>query len=176
MNLNNLTAVACTAKTYHMNDVVVKTDQPLGTLAVALLEPTGEGSFALWGMFSSVLAEHNHFENYVMVPLAETMLNSSSDLRAEWEQYKLMNPSYANDTDSTLNWFWTRSAFYEEEAYLYPVGILYEEPSFKLPLAPFSLASASSSDNVEQVNGGWAILSSTFSYNIAVMLAVLFFV
>ena len=65
---------------------------------------------------------------------------------------------------------------FTEEAYLYPVGILYEEPSNKLPLAPFSLASASSSDNVEQVNGGWAILSSTFSYDIAVMLFVLFFV
>ena len=175
MNLNNLTAMACT-RTYHINDVIVKTDQPLGTLAIALLEPTGEGSFALWGMFSSVLTEHNHFENYVMVPLAEKMLNSSSDLRAEWEQYKLMNPSYANDTDSTLNWFWKRSAFSEEEAYLYPVGILYEEPSNKLPLAPFSLASASNSDNVEEVNGGWALLSSTSSYDIAVMLAVLFFV
>ena len=175
MNLNNLTAVACT-RTYHINDVIVKTNQPLGTLAIALLEPTGEGSFALWGMFSSVLTEHNHFENYAMVPLAEKMLNSSSDLRAEWEQYKLMNPSYANDTDSTLNWFWKRSAFYEEEAYLYPVGILYEEPSSKLPLEPFSLDSASSPDNVEEVNGGWALLSSTFSYDIAVMLFVLFFV
>ena len=87
-----------------------------------------------------------------------------------------MNPSYANDTDSTLNWFWKRSAFYEEEAYLYPVGILYEEPSSKLPLEPFSLDSASSPDNVEEVNGGWALLSSTFSYDIAVMLFVLFFV
>ena len=158
-----------------MNDVLVKTDQPLGTLAVALLEPTGEGSFALWGMFSSVLAEHNHFENYVMVPLAEKMLNSSSELNDEWEQYKLMNPTYVNDTETTLTWFWKRSAFYEEEAYIYPVGILYEEPSNKLPLAPFSLDSASNPDNVvEESNGGWAQLSSTFIYGIAVMLVVLF--
>lgn len=169
MNLNNLTAVACT-RTYHMNDVFVNTDQPLGTLAIALLEPTGEGSFALWGMFSSVLTEHNHFENYAMVPLAEKMLSSSSELRDEWEAYKLINPTYANDTETTLNWFWKRSAFLEEEAYLYPVGILYEEPSSKLPLAPFSLDSASS----PEVNGGWALLSSTFSYDIAVMLVVLF--
>jgi hypothetical protein len=37
-----------------MNDVKVLTDQPLQTLVVSLLEPTGEGSFFYyWGFLNS---------------------------------------------------------------------------------------------------------------------------
>merc|ERR1712054_743253 len=37
-------------RTYIPNDIVIKTDQPLGTLAVALLEPSGESSFFFVGI------------------------------------------------------------------------------------------------------------------------------
>ncbi|KAG7346873.1 peptidase M14 carboxypeptidase family protein [Nitzschia inconspicua] len=82
----------CT-RTYGMNDLVVKTDQPLGTLAVALLEPSGESSLFLWGFFSSTLTSHEYPENYIMIPLAEKMLNESAELIEEWESYKDENPS-----------------------------------------------------------------------------------
>ena len=146
----------CT-RTYRNNDVMIKTDQSLGTLAVALLEPSGEGSLFLWGFFSSMLTSHEYPENYIMIPLAEKMLNESADLRDEWEAYKLENPSYVNDTDGTINWFFRRSAYYDPEAYVYPVGILYKEPTEALPLAPFSQTatlnvSSIVSDNQDLIN------------------------
>ncbi|KAG7364496.1 peptidase M14 carboxypeptidase family protein [Nitzschia inconspicua] len=126
----------CT-RTYGMNDLVVKTDQPLGTLAVALLEPSGESSLFLWGFFSSTLTSHEYPENYIMIPLAEKMLNESAELKEEWESYKLENPSYLNDTDSVLEWFFRRTALYDTEAFVYPIGILYKEPRESLPLEPY---------------------------------------
>jgi hypothetical protein len=46
------------SRTYRKNDVFIRTDQPLGTLAIAiaLLEPNGESSFFYWGFFNSKMA------------------------------------------------------------------------------------------------------------------------
>lgn len=129
----------CT-RTYDVHDIVVKTDQPLGTLATALLEPTGESSFFLWGFFSSKLQSHEYPENYIMVPLAEKMLEESEELVEEWEGYKEANPSYVNDTEGVLQWFFRRSAFYDNDAYVYPVAVIYDEAeAADLPLRPFEV-------------------------------------
>merc|ERR1712113_676452 len=120
-------------RTYIPNDIVIKTDQPLGTLAVALLEPSGESSFFLWGFFASRFTSHEYPENYIMIPLAEYMLNQSEALAAEWEAHQIENPAIVNDTESVVDWFFRRSKFYDDEAYVMPVGILYSEPSSELP-------------------------------------------
>jgi hypothetical protein len=114
----------CT-RTYKKNDVFIRTNHPLGTLLVALMEPTGESSFFYWGFFNSKFTSHEYPENYIMVPLAERMLNQSSDLRSEWEEYKA---SIGNDTSGVLDWFFRRSAFYDAEAFVLDIGILYEAP------------------------------------------------
>lgn len=89
-------------RTYKTNDIFLRTDQPLGTLAVALLEPTGESSFFYWGFFNSKFVSHEYPENYIMVPLAERMLNESSTIKAEWEEYKA---TIGNDTSGVLDWY-----------------------------------------------------------------------
>jgi hypothetical protein len=78
---------------YHKNDVMIKTDQVLGTLVVTLLEPSSESGLFLWGFFNSILTIQEVPENYIMIPLAEIMLNESTDLSIEWEAYKAENPS-----------------------------------------------------------------------------------
>merc|ERR1712150_132053 len=127
-------------RVYEKKDIVVLVDQPLGTLATALLEPTGESSFFLWGFFSSKLQSHEYPENYIMVPLAEQMLNESEALREEWEEYKTANPSYVNDTETVVDWFFRRSAFYDDDAFVYPVGVIYDaEMAANLPLKQFKV-------------------------------------
>merc|ERR1712146_210326 len=106
--------------------IVIKTDQPLGTLAVALLEPSGESSFFLWGFFASRFTSHEYPENYIMIPLAD-----------EWEAHQIENPDIVGDTESVVDWFFRRSKFYDDEAYVMPVGILYSEPSSELPLEAY---------------------------------------
>ncbi|CAB9498639.1 Zn_pept [Seminavis robusta] len=143
----------CT-RVYRKNDVLIKTDQPLGTLAVALLEPAGEGSLFVWGFFSSMLTSHEYPENYIMIPLAEKMLEESEELRAEWENYKEENPSYVNETETTLDWFFRRSAYYDAEAYMYPVGVIYEEPAEAFDLEEFDSSNDDADDNDEEEQEG----------------------
>lgn len=112
-------------RTYKPNDVVVLTDQPLGTLAVALLEPIGESSLFYWGFFNSQFTSHEYAENYIMVPLAERLLAKYPEVNASWENYKSENVNYTADPDGVLNFFFRKTAFYDSEAYVYPVGILY---------------------------------------------------
>jgi hypothetical protein len=112
-------------RTYKMNDVKVLTDQPLGTLAVALLEPSGEGSFFYWGFFNSQFIQAEYGENYVMVPIAEMLLEEYPEVSDAWELYKSGNPDYAEDPSGVIDFFFSKTAFSDSEAYLYPVGIEY---------------------------------------------------
>lgn len=89
------------------------------------------------------------------------MLNESATIRAEWEEYKT---TIGNDTSGVLDWcvsfveeydcvdmlslsdypsssskrFFRRSAFYDTEAYVLDIGILYDAPpSGEENLAPY---------------------------------------
>lgn len=111
--------------TYKEGDVRIKTDQLLGTLAVTILEPTGESSFFYWGFFNSIMTVPEYGENYIFVPIAEEMLSNDPEIAAEWSTYVADNPEYTSDPDGVINWFFKRSAFYDQEAFLLPIGIEY---------------------------------------------------
>jgi hypothetical protein len=109
--------------TYRSGDVRVPTDQPLGTLAVTLLEPEGEASFFAAGFFNTVLQSHEYTENYVMVPYAERMLAEVPGLRDAFEAKRRDDPAFATDSEAVMDWFFEQTPFYDREAYLLPVGI-----------------------------------------------------
>merc|ERR1712151_1034177 len=116
--------------TYSPGDVRVDVDNPLGTLAVALLDPSGESSFFYWGFFNAKMVSHEYGSNYIVVPMAERMLSASPEIAAEWLSYTEENPDYADDPDAVVDWFFKRTTFYDSEAFLLPVGI--EETSLPL--------------------------------------------
>jgi hypothetical protein len=64
----------------------VSTDQPLGDLAVLLLEPASPDSFFQWGFFHEALQPTEYVEGYVMEPMAEAMLAEDAALKARYEQ------------------------------------------------------------------------------------------
>lgn len=66
--------------------VRVPTDQPLGDLAMVLLEPASPDSFFRWGFFLEILQPTEYVEGYIMEPMAERMLASDLALRAEFER------------------------------------------------------------------------------------------
>lgn len=51
--------------------VRVPTDQPLGDLAIALLEPEADDSLLAWGFFPEILQRTEYIEGYVIAPMAE---------------------------------------------------------------------------------------------------------
>jgi len=106
---------------YPPGSVRVPVDQPLGELAIELLEPASPDSFFQWGFFDEVLQRTEYFENYIMEPLAEQMLASDPKLKAEFEK-KLEEPEFKSSPDKRLHFFYERTPYFDERWMLYPVG------------------------------------------------------
>ncbi|KUJ84997.1 carboxypeptidase [Microbulbifer flavimaris] len=104
--------------------VKVSTDQSLGKLAVALLDPRGPDSFFQWGFFNGILQRTEYYEPYALVPLAEKMLEADSVLKREFEK-KLQDKEFANDPRARLEFFYQRSPYYDGAYLKYPVLIEY---------------------------------------------------
>jgi hypothetical protein len=103
--------------------VRVPTDQPLGDLAVVLLEPESVDSFLAWGFFSEILQRTEYIEGYVVAPMAEQMLADDPKLKAEFEAKLAADSKFSGDPRARLEWFYDRSKFYDDHYRLYPVGI-----------------------------------------------------
>jgi len=107
---------------YPAGSVRVSTDQPLGDLAILLLEPNSPESFFQWGFFLSTLQEHEYAEGYVLEPLAEKMLNQNPGLKAEFEKKLADEPEFRENPRRRLRWFYERSPFFENQKRYYPVA------------------------------------------------------
>lgn len=101
----------------------VPTDQPLGDLAMILLEPQSEDSLLAWGFFNEILQRVEYLEAYALAPMADQMLANDADLRAEFEARLAADPEFAANPDARLAWFYERSPYYDQRYLLYPVGI-----------------------------------------------------
>lgn len=102
--------------------VRVPTDQPLGELAVLLLEPESDEGFLAWGFFPEILQRTEYIEGYVIAPLAQRMLDADPALKAEFEAKLAADPAFAADPDARLGWFYERTPYFDDHYLLYPVG------------------------------------------------------
>ena len=114
--------------------VRVSTDQPLGDLAIALLEPLCSDSLFAWGFFPEILQRTEYIEGYAIAPLAEQMLQNDPKLKAEFDTKLTSDPTFAASPDERLQWFYARTPFFDERYLLYPVGI--EKASDRPPQSP----------------------------------------
>jgi hypothetical protein len=102
--------------------VRVSTDQPLGTLATLLLEPSSPDSLFQWGFFNSILAPTEYVEAYIMEPMAEAMLAEDPKLAEEFRAKLESDATFRGDSRARLQWFYERTPWYDERARLYPIG------------------------------------------------------
>ncbi len=103
----------------------VETAQPLGTLAVLLLEPQAPDSFFQWGYLAEILQRTEYVERYVMEPMAQAMLEADPGLRAEFEKKLIDDSDFAGDASARLQWFYEKTPFYDSEHRLYPIARSY---------------------------------------------------
>jgi len=101
----------------------VPTDQPLGDLAVIMLEPQSEDSLLAWGFFNEILQRVEYIEGYALAPWADDQLAHNPQLRAEFEAKLASDPAFAANPDARLGWFYARSPYMDDRYLLYPVGI-----------------------------------------------------
>jgi hypothetical protein len=100
----------------------VPTDQPLGDLAIALLEPHAPDAFFRWGFFLTVLQPTEYAEAYIMVPTAEKMLAEDPALKAAFEKRLAEDAQFAASPRARLRWFYERTPYADERVRLYPVA------------------------------------------------------
>ncbi len=103
--------------------VRVSTDQPLGVLAMVLLEPASPDSFLQWGFFHEIFQRTEYVEGYVMEPLAERMLAADPALRAEFERAIAADAELAKDPQARLAWLYRRTPWADDRYLLYPVFV-----------------------------------------------------
>ncbi|WP_426042366.1 M14 family metallopeptidase [Brevundimonas sp. TWP2-3-4b1] len=108
--------------TFAPGSVRVPTDQPLGDIAVLLLEPQSSESFFAWGLFPEILSRVEYIEGYAIAPLAEAMMAADPALKAAFEAKVAAEPAFAVNGDARLAWFYERTPFYDDHYRLYPVG------------------------------------------------------
>jgi hypothetical protein len=109
-------------ETYPRESVRVPTDQPLGDLAMLLLEPESADSFFRWGFFLEVFQRTEYVEAYILDPTAERMLAADPALKARFEARKAEDPAFAKDPKAQLEWLYLATPFVDERHLLYPVG------------------------------------------------------
>jgi hypothetical protein len=110
-------------ETFPPGSVRISTDQPLGTLAMLLLEPASNDSLFQWGFFHSILTPTEYVESYIMEPMAEKMLAEDPALAEEFRKKLESDPAFRASPRARLGWFYQRTPFYDDRVMLYPVGV-----------------------------------------------------
>jgi hypothetical protein len=102
--------------------VRIPTDQPLGDLAMLLLEPASPDSFFQWGFFHAVLSRTEYVEGYVMEKMATRMLEEDEELRSRFLERLATDDEFRADPQARLMWFYEQTPYYDQRYLLYPVA------------------------------------------------------
>ncbi len=108
-------------RTFPANSVVVPLAQEAANVAVHLLEPDSQDSFAYWGFFSAIFEQKEYGEAYIIEKMAKEMLAKDENLRKEFEA-KLKDETFAKNPRARLNFFYQHSPYIDQRIGLYPVG------------------------------------------------------
>ncbi len=122
VQVNAYTKVELHNQLYATGSARISTDQPLGDLAMLLLEPDSPDSYFQWGFFLSIFQRTEYIEGYVMEPTIQKMLAESPELTKEFELKKTTDTAFANNPTAAYNWFYSKSNYYDKSYLLYPVG------------------------------------------------------
>lgn len=101
--------------------VRVTVDQPLGDLAIVLLEAESPDSFFQWGFMLSVFHETSNNEPYVLEPLGHRMLHSSDALRDAFENKLATDPGFAASPEMRRSWLLRHTPYADAGHRIYPI-------------------------------------------------------
>ncbi|MEO6404767.1 MAG: M14 family metallopeptidase [Ferruginibacter sp.] len=111
MQVSGTTSSEIRKQLFPVGSVYISTDQPLGDLAIMLLEPASKDSYFSWGFFMSIFQRTEYIEAYVMEPTAKKMLDESPALQKEFEQKKAQDKTFANDPNAIITWFYGKTKY-----------------------------------------------------------------
>jgi len=107
--------------------VVIDMEQPLAKLVIYMLEPRCGDSFFSWGFFNNILEQKEYSESYVMEAMAREMIAKNPELKKEFDAKKASDENFAKNADAQLNWFYSRSPYWDDHYCVYPVGKIFDK-------------------------------------------------
>ncbi len=99
---------------------IVRTNQRTLRVIVHLLEPESPDSFVAWGFMNAFFERKEYAEAYIMEPIAQMMLDSSEELRQEFDEL-LKDEAFRNDASARLDFFYKRSPYFDINENKYPI-------------------------------------------------------
>jgi hypothetical protein len=109
---------------YPAGTVVVDMNQRAARVAAHILEPMGPDSFVHWGFFNTIFQRVEYVESYVIEEVAHKMLAEDPGLAKAFEEKKSTDPDFTQNPQAIRDWFYRKTPFYDEKAFLYPVGMV----------------------------------------------------
>jgi hypothetical protein len=107
--------------TFNPGSVRFVTNQPLGELAVILLELESLHSFFRWS-FNTIFTKTEYMETYIMEPLIAKMLLADGNLKAKFEAKKSAEADFAKSPRAIYQWFYAQTPYFDQNWKVIPVG------------------------------------------------------
>jgi len=102
--------------------VVVKMDQKSARVAAHILEPEAPDSYLQWGFFDAIFEQKEYASSYMMEAMAREMIAKDPALKKEFEKKKADDADFAGSPFAILNWFYSKSPYWDSQMNVYPVG------------------------------------------------------
>jgi hypothetical protein len=119
-------------RTFPKGSVLVEMNQRTARVIAHLLEPESPDSYAAWGFFDAYMEQKEYSESYVMETMAREMISKEPVLKQQFDQKKASDKAFASDPDAQLNWFYSKSPYWDSRFNLYPVGRIVDKGDLKL--------------------------------------------
>lgn len=112
-------------RTYPVGSVIIPMNQATAKIIACILEPKANGSFVSWGFFNTIFEQKEYTESYVMETMARQMMLDNPELKKEFELKKATDTEFAKDPREILNWFYSKSPYWDNRLNVYPVGRIF---------------------------------------------------
>jgi hypothetical protein len=119
------------SRDFPAGSVLVDMAQPGAKIIAHLLEPKGNGSLLYWGFFDAIFEQKEYAENYVVEPLAAKMIAENPSLKTEFMKKKAADTVFAKNPDAILNWFYSKTPYWDNRKDIYPVGKIFDRKSLE---------------------------------------------
>jgi len=108
-------------KTFRKGDILINLNQPANRFLIETLEPQAEDSYFAWNFFDAILGQKEGYSAYVFEDKAAQYLKENPALKAELEQRRNKDTSFAKSARAQLDFVYKNSPWAEPDYNRYPV-------------------------------------------------------
>ena len=108
-------------KAFRKGDWVITLNQPANRFLMETLEPQAEDSYFAWNFFDAILGQKEGYSAYVFEDKAAQYLKENTALKAELEQRRIKDTSFAKSARAQLDFVYKNSPWAEPDYNRYPV-------------------------------------------------------